>query len=80
MSKKWEDRRSDRTRQKNKRTVDRKVESNYDSPEIPHRGRRHQKCPASIRGIDVEKLASQSVLSNQLANGYGVISEPMDMG
>ena len=44
--KKRHDRKSNRTRQKNK-TGDSKVESN-DSPEIPDRGR-HQTSPASLR-------------------------------
>ena len=55
QGKKKEDRKSNRTRQKNKRG-DSKVESN-DSPEIPDRGEdiRHPGAPVPLRGYSVKK-------------------------
>ena len=56
--KKRKNRKSNGTRQKNKRG-DSKVESN-DSSEIPDRGR-HQTSPASLRGLTKDKSASLCV-------------------
>ena len=59
------DRMSNRTRQNNK-GADRKKESN-DSPELPDRGERHRKSPASVRATDwlQNGLGAESSLSTQ---------------